>query len=195
MRRSGFTFFEILVAAGLGLILMVVVHGFLVTGSRFALAAEAEASGSSGLQAALDHLVREARQARGHRVFRDRSALQAASPQVGGLPGSCLRLVWSTGTAVYWLDAPGGELRFVREEEPATERVLARGIVVFQVRCLEPDHLAVLLQQGRPGEDAEVPGLLQTLSTSVFHRNFDGSEDSCRLPVRVAGGAPGRRPT
>lgn len=195
MRRPGFTIFEVLVAAGVGLILVVVLHGFLVTGSHFALAAETEAAWSSGLQVALDRLVREAQQARGHRIYLDRAAWQSASPLGAGLPGSCLRLVSSAGTVLYWWDAPSGELRCSREAEPGTERILARGIVAFEARCLQPDHLGLLLRQRSPGDSSGEAGPLHTLSTSVFHRNFDGSEDSCGLPVRLARGGPGKGPT
>jgi len=188
VRRGGFTYVEVLVAAALAAILALVIQGFLVTGFNFALAAESDAAQASALQAAMDRLVRETQAARGHRVYQDRAAYQAASPLAGGLPGSCLRLVLSTGDAVFWLDAPSGELRCSREGEPEEYRVLARGIVVFQVRCLQPDHLGLLVGQQRAADSSDVPRPLNSLSTSVFHRNFDGTEDSCTLPVRLAAG-------
>lgn len=194
MRRGGFTYVEVLVAAALGSILVLVVQAFLVSGFSFALAAEADAAQASVLQAALDGLVREAQAARGHRVYQDEAACQAGSPLAGGLPGSCLYLVSSAGNAVYWLEGPSGELRCRRGVEAGEYRVLARGVVVFQVRCLQPDHLALLLQQQRPADSSDVPRPLNSLSTSVFHRNFDGTEDSCMLPVHLAVGGAGNGP-
>lgn len=171
MRARGLTLLELLLALSVGAVVTLVISGMLVSGFDFALAAEGDAHATTGARALEERLVREIQEARGHEVF---ASLDGAL-RTGGAPGSCLRLSSTRGDSLWWWDPASAEIRF-RPVAQAAYRVGARGVQSFSVRCAEPERLEFSLTAST-----------LTLTTTAWHRNFDGSRDSCGLLRLVAG--------
>lgn len=172
MRARGLTLLELMLALSVGAVVTLVISGLLVSGFDFAMETEGEEHVATGARALMERLVREIEEARGHEVFVDAGgALRTA-----GAPGACLKLYSSTGDSTWWWDPASSEIRYRPSAQPTGHRVGARGVQAFTVRCVQPERVEFSLTAGA-----------LTLTTSAWHRNYDGSRDSCALLRLVAG--------
>lgn len=172
MRARGLSLLELMLALSVGAVVTVVMSGLLVSGFDFAVTAAGEEHSATGARALMERLVREIGGARGHEVFVD----AGGAPCTGGAPGACLKLYSGTGDSTWWWDPASAEIRYRPESQPSGYRVGARGVQAFSVRCVQPERVEFSLTASA-----------LTLTTSAWHRNYDGTRDSCALLRLVAG--------
>lgn len=180
-----------MLALSVGAVVTLVISSLLASGFGFALATESDEHMVAGSRSLLERLVREVGEARGHEVFADLAGYEANAPLSGGAPGACLRLYSTTGDSLWWWDSAAAEVRYRSlAGGPSSDRVGAREVRAFQVRCLAPERVGLSVTAVAPDTGSDIPGAPLTLSTSAWHRNFDGSRDSCQAMRSLAMAAP-----
>lgn len=185
MRHGGFTLLEVMLALSVGFLVTLVVSGLLTSGFSLALAAEAEEYSLSASRALYEKILADVEEARGHEVFADFAAYGRNSPVRAGALGACLKLYAASGNKVWWWDAGTREVRWLVEAPRAAQRVGARNVQDFQVGCVASERVWLTFTT-RPSAGGGVTAAPLTLSGTCYHRNYDGTTNSCQVPRALA---------